>query len=192
MSQVNAASGNTVRSNPLDMLIMTIAQRFGSRSKEVERFLRFAVVGAFGAMVDFGTLFVVQATILPPVSRLSVAAATTIAFGAAILSNFTWNRLWTYPDSRSKSVRRQLFLFSFISLVGWLTRTIWISFAFEPLGHFFMPYALPFIQMLRPSYVPSVTAEGKLGTIVAMLIGIVVVMFWNFFANRYWTYNDVD
>jgi putative flippase GtrA len=192
MSQVNAASGNSIRSNPLDMLIVTIAGRFGSRSKEVERFLRFAVVGAFGAVVDFGTLFIVQATILPPVSRLSVAAATTIAFGAAILSNFTWNRLWTYPDSRSRSVRRQLFLFTFISLVGWLSRTVWISFAYEPLGHLFMPYVLPLIQTLRPNYVPSLTAEGKLGTIIAMVFGIIVVMFWNFFANRYWTYNDVD
>lgn len=191
MTQFNAAESSRVFRNPLDIVINAVAHRFGDKSKEVERFLRFAVVGAVGAVVDFGTLFILQATILPPIGPISVAIATTIAFCAAILSNFTWNRLWTYPDSRSKSIRRQLTLFTFISLVGWLGRTTWISFAYHPLGDTLMPSALPFIQMLRPGYVPSETAAAKLGTIAAMTIGIVVVMFWNFFANRYWTYNDV-
>ncbi|MCL4255840.1 MAG: GtrA family protein, partial [Anaerolineae bacterium] len=34
-------------------------------------------------------------------------------------------------------------------------------------------------------------AEEKLGTIIAQMIAMVVVMLWNFFANRYWTYRDV-
>ncbi len=191
MTQVNAVEHTPMIRNPLDSLIVAVAGRFGSKSKEVERFLRFAVVGFIGAVVDFGTLFILQATILPPLNTLSVAAATTIAFCAAILSNFTWNRLWTYPDSRSKSVRRQLALFAFISVIGWLGRTIWISLAYEPLGSFLMPYALPFIHLVRPEYAPSVTAAAKLGTFAAMVVGVVVVMFWNFFANRLWTYNDV-
>jgi putative flippase GtrA len=192
MTHINAAENTRSFKNPLDTMIISVAHRFGDRSKEVERFLRFAVVGAVGALVDFGTLFVAQATILPPIHPLSVAAATTIAFCAAILSNFTWNRFWTYPDSRSKSVRRQLTLFAFISVVGWLVRTVWITLAYQPIGTFLMPRALPLIHLFRPAYVPSETAAGKLGTFVAMVIGVIVVMFWNFFANRYWTYNDVD
>ncbi|MCK4899424.1 MAG: hypothetical protein KAS38_11630, partial [Anaerolineales bacterium] len=31
-----------------------------------------------------------------------------------------------------------------------------------------------------------------IGHNLALAIAVVVVMFWNFFANRYWTYNDVD
>jgi putative flippase GtrA len=172
---------------------VTVANRFGEKSKEVERFLRFAVVGTIGAIVDFGTLIVLQATILPPSkdSNLPVIIATTIAFIAAIISNFTWNRFWTYPDSRSRSVRRQMAQFTFISVVGWLGRTAWISWAYLYLGAFLMPILLPEIQMFRPGYVPSATAEAKLGTIAAQLVGVVVVMFWNFFANRYWTYSDV-
>ncbi|MCB9454891.1 MAG: GtrA family protein [Anaerolineaceae bacterium] len=184
--------------NPLDIIIEAVARRFGSKSKEVERFLRFAVVGLIGAIVDFGTVFVLQATLLPPTNSnnepiaSNVALATSIAFLAAVVSNFIWNRYWTYPDSRSRSVRRQLVMFTFISLVGWLARTVWISVAFNPLGELMMPILLPVIQIVRPGYVPSVTASGKLGTMVAMLIGVVVVMFWNFIANRIWTYNDVD
>lgn len=182
--------------NPLDLVILSIAGRFGEKAKEVERFLKFAVVGAIGAVIDAGTLFVLQATILPPTLQqpidFNVAVAQTLAFLAAVISNFIWNRLWTYPDSRSRSMRRQMMLFIFISLVGWIGRTIWITLAHDTLGHFLMPILLPEIQLFRPGYVPSLTAEAKLGTMAAWFIGVIVVMLWNFFANRRWTYNDVD
>lgn len=184
--------------NPLDAPILAVAARFGDRSKEVERFLKFAVVGFIGAVVDFGTVFFLQATFLPPRSAtgeplgINVAVATTIAFIAAILSNFTWNRLWTYPDSRSRSMRKQLALFVFISFVGWFGRTIWITASLHFIGQIFMPIFLPLIHVFRPLYIPSFLAQDKLGTLLAQLVGVIVVMFWNYFANRRWTYNDVD
>jgi putative flippase GtrA len=182
--------------NPLDAPILFIARRFGGeKSKEVERFLKFATVGLFGAVIDAGLLFVLQATILPPTLQqpidFNVVIAQTIAFVAAILSNFTWNRLWTYPDSRSRSIRRQLVQFAIISAIGWVGRTLWITFAHQGLGDFLMPILLPEIQLIRPNYVPSPTGAAKLGTMTAWLIGVALVMVWNFLANRYWTYNDV-
>jgi putative flippase GtrA len=180
--------------NPLDIPISAIANRFGSKSKEVERFLKFAFVGALGAVIDAGTLFMLQATVLAPVEPnkdMKVVVASTIAFIIAVISNFTWNRYWTYPDSRSRPIRRQLAQFTFISVVGWVGRTIWISTSYHWLGAVFMPIFLPEIQLLRPGYIPSESAEAKLGTMVAWFIGVVIVMVWNFLANRYWTYNDV-
>jgi putative flippase GtrA len=183
--------------NPLDGPITLIARRFGGKSREVERFLRFAVVGITGAVLDFGILIILQATLLPPVNEqkeplvLNVALATSLAFFTAVASNFVWTRLWVYPDSRSRSVRRQLGQFALISFTGGVARTTWISLACIPLGTLLMPAVLPAIQLFRPGYLPSHTAEAKLGTIVAQMIGIAVVMLWNFLANRYWTYSDV-
>lgn len=195
MSQMSSIKRVAVR-NPLDGPIYAIANRVGgSKAKEVERFLKFAVVGALGAVIDSSTLFILQATILPPTLKepdLNVAIAQTIAFLAAIASNYVWNRFWTYPDSRSRSWRRQMGQFAFINFVGWVGRSIWIIVAHAWLGTVLMPMLLPEIQIFRPGYVPSETAEAKLGTMAAWLIGVVVVMIWNFFANRYWTYNDVN
>lgn len=182
---------------PIDRLILAIAARFGDRSKEVERFLKFAVVGFIGAVVDFGTVIVLQATVLPPTDKNGVAQptnvviATSIAFLAAVISNFMWNRFWTYPDSRTRSVRRQLTQFTVVSFIGWFGRTIWIRTSYHALGTAFIPVLLPLIHIFRPAYMPSASADDKLGTIIAQLIGVVVVMFWNYFVNRYWTYNDV-
>lgn len=198
MSQIRSAPikiRHIALRNPLDVPIQAVAGRFGAKAREVERFLKFAIVGAIGAVIDFGTLFVLQATILTPVEPhkdLRVAAASTIAFVAAVTSNFFWNRYWTYPDSRTRSIRRQLAQFFSISLIGWIGRTIWISSSYQFLGAALMPVVLPEIQLFRPGYIPSPSAEAKLGTMVAWFIGVIVVMIWNFLANRYWTYNDVD
>jgi putative flippase GtrA len=189
------AAERLIARNPLDIPIQAVAARFGEKSKEVERFLKFALVGAFGFVVDFTTVFVLQASLLPPrpgVADWNVTIASTIGFIAAIISNFTWNRLWTYPDSRTRSLRRQLAIFAFINVIGWIIRTLWITLGHEPVGNFLMPLLLPEIQLFRPGYVPSITAAAKLGTMFCLVTGVVVVMVWNFFANRHWTYNDVE
>ncbi len=203
---------------PLDIPIEMVARRFGNKSKEVERFLRFAVVGVSGAIVDFGVLIILQADSLPPTRIFgdvlfhdaatanilhldevlniplpaNVALATSIAFVAAVVSNFFWTRLWVYPDSRSRSVRRQLAQFTAISISGGVVRSIWVTTMSFRLGPIVLPMFLPIIHLFNSTYDPNPTAEAKFGSIVAQLIGMAVIMLWNFFANRYWTYNDVD
>lgn len=179
-------------SNPLNPPIHYIAWRFGGkRAKELERFLKFAIVGISGAIIDFGILIILQATIFPPKHVLFVVMATVIAFTAAVISNFTWTRYWVYPESRNNPIRKQLAQFATISVIGGAGRTLWIAVTYYEIGHFLMPLVLPFIQIFRPNYMPSHTAEEKLGTIVAQMIAMIIVMLWNFFANRYWTYRDV-
>ena len=180
------------RNNPLDRSIVSLARRSGDRAQEVERFLRFSVVGVIGAMVDLGTLTLLQASLLPPSSRSYVELATAIAFLVAVVNNFLWNRFWTYPDSRSRSIRRQLVQFTLVNAVGLAVRTTLISASYAFLGVTLMPLALPLVRVLRPDYLPTATTEAKLGTLSAWVIAVIVVMLWNFFINRYWTYSDVD
>jgi putative flippase GtrA len=146
--------------------------------RERTRFFRFAAVGIFGAVVDFGTF-----NILTNFVGLSAVWASVFSFIAAIISNFTWNRYWTYPDSRSKPLGRQLIQFSFVSILGLLIRVPIIALL-EPLfNRIFTDLAfLP---------VGFITAEF-LANNLALAVAVIVVMFWNFFINRYWTYGDVE
>lgn len=187
----NIPHGTKSRSlrTPLDPIIKSLALRLGgNKAREVERFLKFAIVGISGAIVDFGTSNVLMLTILPPINSSNVAIATTIAFISAVVNNFTWNRFWTYPDSRSRSVRRQLAQFAVVSVTGWLGRTIWISASYLALGKL----ATNLMQSLEPELTLSVETTNQIGANIALFIGVFVVMIWNFFINRYWTYNDVD
>lgn len=177
---------------PIDGLIVAVANLVGgSKAKEVERFLKFASVGTLGAIIDLGTSNVLMATLLSPIGErgnINVAIAATISFIAAVMSNFFWNRYWTYPDSRSRPLMQQLGQFGLVSLSGWTGRTIWILLAKDPLSSF----VVNVLNRVAPNMGLSEQTIGQLGASLAILMGIFVVMIWNFFVNRYWTYNDVD
>ena len=146
--------------------------------KEQERFLKFAVVGAFGALVDFSSFH-----LLMSIFKLPAEWAQAGSFTLAIISNFIWNRLWTYPDSRSKPISHQLATFFAVNIIGLAIRTPIFTGLEGPLRRLF-----GLIEFLP---VGLLTAD-RLGYTFALGVAVVVVMFWNFFINRVWTYNDVD
>lgn len=172
-------------------IIKNISLRLGgSKAKELERFIKFFIVGAIGFVVDFGTLNLLQLTILRPSpdTPWPVIIATTTAFTAAITSNFIWNRYWTYPDSRSRSIPRQLVQFFAVNIAGWLFRLGIVVTLYGPFG----AGVSQFVNTVRPETITTQVASDQLGTNLAQALAVFVVMFWNFFVNRYWTYNDVD
>lgn len=139
--------------------------------------MRFAVVGVIGAVVDFGTF-----NILENFFDVVPVVASMVSFSAAIISNFLWNRFWTYPDSRSKPVTQQLIQFAIISVVGLVIRT--------PLFAFMDHQLLDFAKVVDQPNLSAAQLE-TLAHNLALAIAVGVVMFWNFFINRFWTYNDV-
>jgi putative flippase GtrA len=143
----------------------------------LSRFFKFAVVGTIGAVVDFGILYVLHALLHWP-----LVLSNTISFTCAVISNFTWNRYWTYPDSRSKPITSQLRQFFVVNLVGWGINTVILRFLTGPLEGLMGTFL---------TAAPAVVAHNY-GYNLAKIIATGVVMFWNFFVNRFWTYNDVD
>jgi putative flippase GtrA len=143
---------------------------------ERARFLKFMAVGVIGALVDFGIM-----NLFSKLFGMTLTVAGSISFTCAIISNYLWNRYWTYPDSRSRPVIRQLIMFFIVNVAGLAIRIPILHFLEPPLRLLFM----------HLSWNIPVTPEflGKNFTL-AMAVG--VVMLWNFFVNRYWTYNDVD
>jgi len=60
------------------------------------KFIRFAIVGTIGSVVDFG-VFNLLATLL----KTPAVAASMVSFTLAVINNFFWNRYWTYPETRT-------------------------------------------------------------------------------------------
>jgi putative flippase GtrA len=147
-----------------------------TNKKERERFLKFAVVGVIGAVLDFGIF-----NLLNEIVGFPALYASMVSFVAAIISNFLWNRFWTYPDSRHKTVTAQVIQFLIVSLIGLSIRAL----LFTPFESFILNLSYQIILssfFLEPSFI---------GHNFTLAILILIVMFWNFFANRFWTYNDV-
>lgn len=177
---------------PIDGIIKTVATRVGgSKAKEVERFLKFAMVGVLGAIIDLGVSNLLWATVIPPVGEwlwLKNVSVATLSFSAAVTSNFIWNRYWTYPDSRSIPLLKQMGQFAFVCTIGWIGRTIWILLATASLSNL----VANVLTSIGSDLATSERVVNQLGGTLAILIGIFVVMIWNFLVNRYWTYSDVD
>jgi putative flippase GtrA len=143
--------------------------------KEITRFLKFSVVGTIGAFVDFSIL-----NLLHGVLGWPLALSNTISFTCAVLSNFLWNRFWTYPDSRSKPLGAQLFTFFVVNIAGWAINTGMLLLLTNPLTGL----ATSLLGVTNP------IIADRFGYNSAKVIATGVVLFWNFFVNRIWTYND--
>jgi putative flippase GtrA len=147
-----------------------------NNGKERERFLKFAAVGVIGAVIDFGVM-----NLLTQAADMPLVSAGTISFICAVISNFIWNRYWTYPDSRSRPIARQLTMFFAVNIAGVAIRI--------PILHYVEPPFFGLMKSMNPR-VPLTPEFLAKNLTLALAVGI--VMLWNFFVNRYWTYNDVD
>ena len=133
---------------------------------EFTRFVKFAVVGTVGAAVDFGVL-----NLLVLAFGWRKEYANLVSVTCAIISNFIWNRVWTFPESRERALHTQFGQFASVNLVGLgINQLVFIG-----------TDALWFGAMFA----------HPLDYNVAKAAAIIVVLFWNFFVNRRWTYRGI-
>jgi len=139
---------------------------FAERPKELIRFLKFATVGAIGMVVDLSVL-----TGSRELLGLPLSVAVGLGFTTAVISNFTWNRLWTFPESRERPIGSQLIQFFIVNAIGLGINEVVV------LG-------------LHPAF--SLVLHDPPAYLAAKVIAIGIVLFWNYFANRAWTYREID
>ncbi len=167
----------------LPQVIARIATRTSVNPKELERFIKFAIVGAFGAVVDFAVLNFMKIifermglgvgwNIGLDTQQIQLIAANTISFSTAVVSNFTWNRLWTFPESRERPIASQLAQFATVNVIGLIINTV--------------------ILVMMDTYVFSHFVSDRLSYNLAKAFAIGVVLFWNFGVNRIWTYKGIE
>lgn len=133
-----------------------------SSNKELSRFMRFLTVGALGTALDFSILTLLKLAGLPTL------VANSISFTAGLLNNFTLNRLWTFGDAIQSNWRRQLAQYAIVSLIG-LTLNDFIVVSLE-------------------TTMGAWLGQPEWGYLPAKVIATGVVVFWNYFANRMWTF----
>jgi putative flippase GtrA len=160
-------------------MLNTISTKYNLNPKELTRFVKFAIVGGIGAVIDFGILntliFWANWHLLFPINGTEIdvgaIAANIVSTSMAIVSNFIGNRLWTFPESRNRKKRFQLPKFTMVNLAGLLINT----------AIFYTSYQFLFLPLL-----------GKtLSVQLAKALAIGLVLFWNFFGNRLWTYRGL-
>jgi len=151
--------------------------------KEAVRFLKFSVVGTIGAVIDFGTL-----NLLVQLAGFPKVLANGCSFTVAVLSNFIWNRLWVYPETRSDPLTKQFVQFFLVNVAGLAINTLifygsdrWLlgeaGVLAGPMGILALSIGMSHFDFAYNG---------------AKILATAVVLFWNFFANRLWTFSHVE
>jgi len=148
----------------------------GSKNSN-QRFIKFALVGVSGTVVDFGFF-----NLFSILFGLPVILSSILSFSIAVFNNFYWNRVWTYPESKNASLADQLTKFGIVSVLGLIIRTPLFALIENPV--------IQIAQKLLSSTFPI--NPVIIGHNFALAAVIIVVLFWNYFINRIWTYKNID
>ena len=133
----------------------------------ITKFAKFGVVGASGAVIDFGLTALCKGILGIP-ELLSNA----IGFTLAATSNYYLNRVWTWK-SMSKKVGIEYAKFFFVSLIGLGINSL-IVFLLKDVS-------------IVPRFVDT-TLDWDFW--VAKVIATAIVMVWNFLANNFFTFRN--
>lgn len=127
------------------------------------QFVKFGVVGAAGMLIDLGIY-----NILAVLLGYNIYFARAISFTLAATNNYILNRKWTFHSSEKK-LAAEYGKYFFIALIG----------LFLNLGimRLLQPWALRFSSLLMQKNIP-------------VLIAIVIVLIWNFTANKFWVFKE--
>jgi putative flippase GtrA len=164
-------------------LIYRVKNLIQGKRIELIRFVKFCVVGTIGTAIDFGIF-----NLLHNVIGLHPVLSNTVSISAAITNNYLWSRYWVYPETKARQGGGKFLQFVIVSLIAWALNTgiLWSSdrWIFGQSG------------ILAALVSPLAQAVGLMHEVLASNLAKVlatgVVLFWNFFANRLWTFGDVD
>jgi putative flippase GtrA len=147
-----------------------------SNKNERIRFAKFALVGISGTLIDFFFLNLF-------IQRFGIEqnSAKALSFSIAVFNNFLWNRLWTYPESRKLPFFKQFSQYLIVSIIGLLINISIFAFTNQFLIRIFN-------ELLSNGFPlsPSVVSYNS-----SAAIATIVVLFWNYFANRFWTFRSI-
>ena len=137
-------------------------------------FIKYALVGILGTLIDVGVLgFLVWYFDVPPTDDVRLYLFVTLSFLLAVINNFALNQWWTFRVE-TKGQKRRFVKFLLVSVGGLLLSNL-LMFGLLELLDIFLAW-----DMLHLGNVLIV--------MLAKAITSLVVLLWNFFLNKYWTF----
>lgn len=135
----------------------------------VKQFIKFGITGTIGALVDFSTYYLLTRGLgwwaFYEVIGAKIIVANNISVFLAIMSNFMFNKYWTFRD-RSSRVVQQWAGYVTLNVFTWGLNQLLVSyFAFN----------VPLMAYLF----------GRQKDIAAKALAIGIILFINFFGSKF-------
>ncbi|MFA6098560.1 MAG: GtrA family protein [Patescibacteria group bacterium] len=131
----------------------------------VVEFLKFGIVGVAGTLVDFSSY-----ALLTRVFGVYYIYATATSVFLAIVNNFFLNKFWTFKKGDSGKAKSESVKFFIVSLVN-----------------YFLNLGIVYIVVEHSG---AVKYFGDNVDFFAKAVAIGIVLFSNYFGNKYWTFRN--
>mgnify|MGYP000146058562 CR=1 FL=1 len=139
------------------------------------RYIKFGIVGASGTVVNIAVLYLAKNYLFDQVDpeKLRLGLSLALAILIATLSNFTWNRLWTWADRREAlaldlGAPKEPLPKRFAVQFGRYCMASWFGMAFQ--------------------FGATIWLSQSMDYRVANVVSIVAASVINFLANDWWTF----
>jgi len=150
--------------------MISVAEQSLIQKPAVRQFIKFCIVGATSFFID-----VTVSYLLHYHARFPVYAAKTLSFCVAVTNGFFWNQRWTFRAVGHRAHHEQYAMFFGVNVVGLLLNA----------GIF-----MSVIRATNGEWSPAETP--KRWFFLATIAATAVVVFWNFFANKHWTFKPPE
>ena len=131
----------------------------------LKQFIKFCIVGVSNVILDFSVF-----NLLAFHFGLYWVLATCMSFLVAVSNSFYWNRRWTFNAAQQGKSQQRYALFVLINIGGLLLNLTIMK-----------TVMLLLTGAWNHELSPQVANTAKLAATA-------VVVFWNFFANKHWTF----
>ena len=128
-------------------------------------FVKFAIVGVVSTVIDMILLKIVNTIGWP------YWLALAIGFGAGTINGYFMNSRWTFKYDTSGKESIKFTQFVIVSFVGFCLT--------ELIGNIYIGYFGHDLSALGLTIGPKM---------VGKIIAVIIVLFWNYFANKHWTF----
>ena len=132
----------------------------------IPQFVKFAIVGGSGTVLDFLVLILFKNL------GFHTLIANAFSFTAGLTNNYFWNSRWTYKETVEKLSMDQFAKFLVVSLIGLGLNSI--------------------ILLLLENPIEKIIGMPGLGYLPAKVSATIIVLFWNYLANRKWTFKPTE
>lgn len=143
------------------------------------QFVKFAIVGIINTAIDWLVFFALK---LIPFFLANRPIAKAISFIIAAINSFILNSTWTFKkeykagfenNDQARLSKNSIYFgrFFMVSLIGWLVNTL--------------------VFTISINYLPGMVPD-KYIDLSALVLASAAGIIWNFFANKYWTYNKIE
>lgn len=130
------------------------------------RFIKFGTVGASGVLVNLGVLYLGQEFLFTSIESHDMRLNVSLGFAifCATVSNFYWNRFWTWSDRTHHPDKHLLLHFGQYALACWVG--IVVQFVLTKLFVLYLYY------------------------LIANALAILLASVFNFVVNNFWTFRS--